>query len=319
MRFGSEIVLLIAGVILLVRPEQAPLAVAAALALGCGPLARAWRGARDTALRSAVLWGFAAVALGVAAQACAAVEPLAAGRPAAGHLAYVSVLAALAGLISVLNARSPGSGAWAILMGLLVLVFLIPWLESFLLLRNAAGLGRLRLDAPWSLFYGLLVVAGVTNYLPTRYGPAALALAAAFALEYLGLAHTEWNAARRGVLWSLVPWFLALAAAIADARALRRAESHSGLESAWLWFRDHWGVVWALRIQERFNRTAESTGWPIRLSWYGVVPAPAAPAAEAASDASPLVVPDAAETTLMSLLRRFATPERLAEHLKSET
>jgi hypothetical protein len=271
------------------------------------------------------------------AQVCAALEPLEVGRPAAGHLQYVSVLAALAGLISVLNARSPGSGAWAILMGLLVLVLLIPWLESFLLLRNAAGLGRLRLVAPWSLFYGLLVVAGVTNYLPTRYGPAALVLAAGFGLEYLALAHTEWNPARRGDAWPLVAWFQALAAALADGRARRRAEARNGLEAVWLWFRDHWGVVWALRIQERFNRAAEAAAWPIRLSWYGVVPVPAGagpersrarqeprppgtrlggPPREGEAPAepgfAPVDVPDDAATTLLGLLRRFATAERLA-------
>jgi hypothetical protein len=303
MRFGAGIVLLAAGVALLIAPEGAPLGVAAALAMALLPLMRAWRGARDTALRSAVVWGFASITVGVIAQVCAALEPLEVGRPAAGHLQYVSVLAALAGLISVLNARSPGSGAWAILMGLLVLVLLIPWLESFLLLRNAAGLGRLRLVAPWSLFYGLLVVAGVTNYLPTRYGPAALVLAAGFGLEYLALAHTEWNPARRGDAWPLVAWFQALAAALADGRARRRAEARNGLEAVWLWFRDHWGVVWALRIQERFNRAAEAAAWPIRLSWYGVVPVSASAGAE---------IPEEAATTLLGLLRRFATAERLA-------
>ena len=51
-------------------------------------------------------------------------------------------------LISVLNARTPGGGAWAILMALLVLVFLIPWLEGAGLRRAPIGLGRLRLDQP---------------------------------------------------------------------------------------------------------------------------------------------------------------------------
>src|SRR5207245_6824908 len=109
-------------------------------------------------------------------------EPTGTGRPLAGHLTYLAVLATLAALVSVLNARTPGGGAWAILMGLLVLVFLIPWLEGPGLVRDARGLGRLRLDAPWTLFYALLVLAGVTNYLPTRYGPTAAWLAAGFAL-----------------------------------------------------------------------------------------------------------------------------------------
>jgi hypothetical protein len=307
MRIGAGLLLSLAGVALFVAPERAPAAVAPALIAACWPLARAWRGARGTALRSAVIWGWVAVVLGVAAQAVAALEPLGSGRPGAGHLAYISVLAALAALISVLNARSPGGGAWALLMGLLVLVFLIPWLEAPGRLRAAHGLGRLRLDAPWSLFYGLLVVAGVTNYLPTRYGPAALWLASGFVLEYLGLARNDWAPARRGILWSAVPWTLAVAAWFAEWRSRRPAEAASGLGATWLWFRDHWGVVWALRVQERFNRAAESARWPSRLGWYGVIPA----------EAGPDCVPDpgskAAEVTLKGLLRRFATAARIDE------
>ena len=59
-------------------------------------------------------------------------------------------------------------------MGILVLVLLIPWLEGPTCSGRPAA-WPLRLDAPWSLFYALLVIAGVTNYLPTRYGPAARA------------------------------------------------------------------------------------------------------------------------------------------------
>jgi hypothetical protein len=293
---------LAAGGALLFAPEHAPAAVALALLTTIGPLRAAWRGARGTALGAAVVWAAAAIVLGIAAQAVALTEPLASGRPGAGHLTYVATLASLAALISVLNARSPGGGAWAILMGLLVLVFLIPWAEDPLLLRHAGGLGHLRLDAPWSFFYALLVVAGVTNYLPTRYGPAALCLAAAFLLEYLGLARTDWTRARRGLVWSVVPWIFAVAVWVAEARAQRPLEARNRLEAIWLWFRDHWGVVWALRVQERFNRTAEALHWPVRLSWFGVVSSPAG--AE---------IPEAAEATLKSLLRRFAEPERLDE------
>jgi hypothetical protein len=308
LRFAVGCLVFLAGGTLVGAPELAPPAVALALATAFWPLVRAWRGARGTALRSAVLWGWVAVVLGLAAQAVGWTEPLSSGRPGAGHLAYLSALATLAFLISVLNARSPGGGAWGILMVLLVLVFLIPWLEGPGLLRNAAGLGRLRLDAPWSLFYGLLVVAGVTNYLPTRYGPAALWLASGFGLEYLGLSQDDWPRARRAVIWSAVPWTLAVAAWVAEGRSRRPDGSRSGLEATWLWFRDHWGVVWALRVQERFNRTAESAGWPCRLGWFGVVPS------ESGSGSGvDLVVPEGAEVTLKGLLRRFATAARLDE------
>src|SRR5947208_1414419 len=81
----------------------------------------------------------------------------------------------------------PGGGAWAFRMGRLGLVSLLSWMEGSGLAVGAGGWDRLRLDSPWTLFYGLLVLAGGTNFLPTRYGPAAACLILAFVLEYLGL------------------------------------------------------------------------------------------------------------------------------------
>ena len=50
------------------------------------------------------------------AQVVALSEPLESGRPWTARVTYLMVLSILAGLISVLGARNPGGGAWAILM-----------------------------------------------------------------------------------------------------------------------------------------------------------------------------------------------------------
>jgi hypothetical protein len=234
------------------------------------------------------------------------VEPLETGRPLAGHLVYLSVLATFAALISVLNARTPGGAAWAILMALLMLVFLIPWLQGPGMARKAQGLNRLRLDAPWSVFYGLVVVAGITNYLPTRYGPAAVGLGLGLVCEFFALTRSDLRLAHGGRLWSVFPWTLAVSIWTARGLAGRGGPTANGLEATWVWFRDHWGVVWALRVQDRFNSTAGSLNWPIRLGWYGMLPAPGIGGEEAAEAAI------LAEPTLRSLLRRFAREDRLA-------
>lgn len=295
-------------------PVDAPPAVLLPLATAAWPLAAAWRGAHGTALRPAVIWAWLALAVGILSQGLAWAEAPGAGRPLAGQLVYVMVLLTFAALVSVLNARRPGDTAWAILMALLVVVFLLPWLEGPGLARKAHGLGRLRLDAPWTIFYGLVVIAGVTNYLPTRYGPAACWLLLGLVLEYLLLTRDEFRLSRGGRLWPAVPWTLAAAVWTAAWRAGRPVRAASDLEAAWLWFRDHWGVVWALRIAERFNRTAESLGWPFRLGWFGVVPV----AAEPVEPPAPGSLPPAAATTLTSLLRRFADPERIAAAGRSD-
>jgi hypothetical protein len=154
----------------------------------------------------------------------------------------------------------------------------------------------LRLDPPWNLFFGLLAVAGVLNYLPTHYGLAALSVGAGLALEWAELVHPAW--ARFGPAF---PWILALAIWLAEARSSGGEAGRNGVERLWFWLRDRWGLVWGVRVLDRFNRAAESSGWPFRLGWHGII------AEGESSDESSA----AAEATLHGLLRRFADRERI--------
>jgi hypothetical protein len=301
-------------------PDHAPAALVPVLLSAVWPWREGWISTAGTALRPALIWAALAIASAVAAQAIGWGEPLAGGRPGAGRLTYLSNLAALAALVSVLNARAPGGRVWAGLMAILILVFLIPWLEGPWRVRRAGGLTLLHLDAPWTIFYWLLVVVGVTNYLPTRFGTAAGWLALGFLLEYLGLTRDDWPASRRAGLWAWSSWALAAAAWSARWSAARVASARTDLEKLWFWFRDLWGVVWALRIQDRFNRTGESKRWPVRLGWFGLEPAASDPEttverpAEAASVA--LADPPNSEALFRGLIRRFAQPQRIAEVLE---
>jgi hypothetical protein len=290
-----------------IDPGRAPLLLFVVLCCSSRPWQFAWNRARGTALRPPLIWVAMSMALSALAQAVAFFEPLEGGRPGAGHLTYLAVLALLAALISVLNARRPGGRVWAGLMVVLVLVFLIPWLEGQTRLRRAQGLTELHLDAPWTIFYALLVAVGVTNYLPTRFGIAACVLGLVFLLEYLGLTRPEWPAQSRAVLWSWIAWTFALSLSIARSSADRAPAARGSCERLWFWFRDHWGVVWALRVQERFNRSADLARWPIRLTWFGL--GPAAPLQPEAPPPEPAQV----EATLRGLIRRFAQPWRLDE------
>jgi len=291
--------------LMVVCPHFGPIAVAAGLVGAVRFWSNAWRAANGTALRGALVWAGFAIGLGILAQLFAIVEPSEGGRPWTARVTYLMTLAALAGLTSVLGARNPGSGAWTVLMALLVVVFLIPWLEISGKVRRGQDAGLVRLDSPWNLFYGLLVVAGVTNYLPTRYGASAAVLGAGLAGEYLGLSHLEWSPGFRSRAWELVAWSLGLSLFLARWQAVRIRSSEDPLNRLWYGFRDHWGVVWALRTSERFNRTAEQARWPFRISWFGHVPADDAGTCEA--DAAM----DQAVRTLRLLVRRFITPGRI--------
>ena len=303
LRSGSILYLIASVVVFLRVPGWAPAWAGFTLLAATWPLVRAWWAARGTALRPAIAWALVAVGLGLIAQIVGNGESFESGRPVAGHWAYLSTISTLAALISVLNARRPGGGAWAILMGMLVVIFLIPWLESTGLTRGAGGWDRLRLESPWTLFFLLLTVAGVTNFLPTRFGAASACAGLALGMAYLGLTRVDWPRAWRGACWSAGPWSLAVAIWAAEIRSRASDRSPPGPDRLWLWFRDRWGVVWALRVQERFQKTAEANRWPCRLTWFGLV---------AVGDETTEVL-EAVEATLKSLLRRFADPSRLEE------
>ncbi len=81
-------------------------------------------------------------------------------------------------------------------------------------------------------------------------------------------------------------------------------------ERLWFWFRDNWGVVWALRVLERFNRAAEVSHWPLRLTWFGLVPLPAQ------EGALPSPSPEELEETFRNLMKRFAEQRRLDEVIR---
>jgi hypothetical protein len=304
-RIATILTLLVGGSLLILMPERAPWPIALTLLLATWPLVRAWRAARGTALRASVIWAGIAVGVGILSQIAAMREPFDSGQPISGHLSYLTTMAAIAMLISVLGARKPGGGAWAILMSLLLLVFLIPWMEGPGLGRGLIGIDRLRLEQPWRIFYGLLVVTGVTNYLPTRYRLAAVALGLGFFAEYRGLTSPSRDPRTLATLWATSPFFLASAFLLADFAAPAALNPPSPLEATWFWFRDHWGVVWALRVLERFNASARAQGWPILLTWHGLEPT-------AIADPDP-GVPEAAEATFKSLLRRFAESGRIDE------
>jgi hypothetical protein len=294
-----------AAVGLITDASWSPAATAVALAAAFGPLRDALAQNRGTALGPPLIWAAASLAAALAAEWVAWGEAPDNGRPSSGLWIYLSTLAALAALASVLNARRPGGGAWAILMIMLVVVFLIPWLEGAWMVRQRDGWDRLRLVFPWNLFLALLIFAGTTNFLFTRHGPSALIALGGFVAAWSALCLTSLDVRLRGALFGWVPWTWAAAIHLAAILTRRSRPEESDLDRMWLWFRDRWGSAWALRIRDRFNATAAASSWPIRLDWNG-----ARRANPSVSDLAE--IPGEAAAVLAGLLRRFADPETLA-------
>jgi len=251
--------------------------------------------------------------LGALSQTIAVFEPIQSGRPWSGHLVYLASLAGLAALVAVLNARRPGNGAWSILMGLMLVVMLIPWLEGVGLARRADPLSRLSLEAPWWWFYLFLAILGTGNYLPTRYGPAALVALFGFVTECLGLAYEPMSGPARGRLWTVSPavWGAAWAGAGLLGSVPERA---NGFNRVWLRFRDHWGAVWAWRVAERFHESSPSAGPEARLSWGGLVE----PESGGETEDRAAATPTEPSRRLGVLLRRFVNRRTVEQWLRED-
>src|SRR5205823_2230615 len=120
----------------------------------------------------------------------------------------------------------------------------------------------------------------------------------------------HWPPSRRAMCWSAGPGLLGVALCLGLGTRNEGTRSGDRLANLWLWFRDHWGVVWALRVRERFNRAAEGAGWPVRLSW----PGPVAPDGGKAG-----AIPEDAVKTLAALLKRFAEPSRIEDASRGDS
>lgn len=243
------------------------------LLIGTGvyPLWRAWSSNQHSSLAHAVIWGVAAW-LGWAGVLTAwTLEEL---QSPARYLALS--LTACAG-IAVLGARRPGVGAWNFVVAGLLAVFLLGLAETGLVGRLQPG---------WLIFLAAVLAVGILNYLPTRMGVAALLLSGGVYLEMRELDRFADNLLPE-LLVAAVPW-VALGASLLAHRA-------SEFDRVWVDFKDRFGAIWALRLQEQFNRSAANAGWPVYLGWEGLK----------GKDDVLLVEREEYLTALLALLKRF--------------
>ena len=237
--------------------------IVTAMATLSGLLAAGWY-LRGTTLRPASIWMIAAVVAVAWVGVVQASEPPEVGGK--HPLAYLAAVMTLCPTIAALGAKRPQHTAWQFIVVTLLAILAMPAAEAWLFLG-----GRLpELHVARQGMMIALVVMGFANYLPTPFAPAAalwslatLVWLAPFVpwLGDLGLARstvTGMTAAAGGVI---AGWM---------AIALQSKPTNS-LDAAWLDFRNMYGVLWSLRVAERFNTTAIANQWPIELQWRGIV------------------------------------------------
>jgi hypothetical protein len=116
---------------------------------------------------------------------------------------------------------------------------------------------------------GTLAVAGL-NYLPTRFGLATLIVAGACAGEFLELNAQATNPDELPLFRGFSHWLVPVACWVAWISKRKDIRSYALFDRNWLQFRDSFGMMWAQRVREQFNRAAANAGWPVILRWSGL-------------------------------------------------
>lgn len=224
--------------------------------IGYYPLARVWWGNRHTSLLQAVNWSIAAWTAWFLCQGI----PRPADAIGIEAPRYVALsLTGCAG-VAVLGARRPHVGVWNFVVLGLLAVMVLPLIEKMMI-------GAESLDPLRKLFLTATLALGVLNYLPTTLAPAAICLGLGCTGEMFMLVDPTWSQRLEvpsAAFIALVPW-------AGWWGWSRTAPSPAEFNRLWLDFRNRYGLVWAQRVREQFNRSAMHSGWPIILYWQGLV------------------------------------------------
>ncbi|MDX1965112.1 MAG: hypothetical protein SFX18_18355 [Pirellulales bacterium] len=227
---------------------------------------------------------------------------------AAGPVRFLMVATTFLPAMAILGAKRPQHGAWQLIVLTLWVTLIWPALESLLL----GWTWELHRQPVRGGFVVILLVVQLSNWLPTRYlGPVALLTAAQTILLWPQLPWSggarlgEWDWPLGVGCLGMVPLLirtqitkppmasaekqtpgltqraaLTLEANV-DAKASRdftpdrfdlAALANTRYAAAWREFRDLYGVVWGLRVQERINEVARLQHWGLELTWAGFVP-----------------------------------------------
>ena len=264
---------------------------------------------RETTLLSAWWWSLGAIsaigAVEIVAGLLGVFSPtgLIAARYAAAVLLFCPVLA-------VLGAKRPQHLAWNFVTISLWAILILPAVEMLLGRRTES----LTLGDARGWFLWALILLTPINFLPTRYWFAALVYTAAQIMALapqLPLPRGRWIADHSAIAAGLLAASL-LGASLVARRATVAA---SNCDRIWFDFRDSFGLLWALRYQERVNAAADAGRWGFYLSWNGLRRASDNILLGALGEEQLLQL----RPTITGLLRRFVSNDWVAARLGDDT
>ncbi len=280
--------------------RDAASAIAAALAAG-SILFGLWNCRRDiaeTTLVSAAMWCAAATIAIAGVELGRAAFPLA--ESWLSPLRFCAAALSFCPFVAVLGAKRPQHLTWNFVVLSLWGIVSLSALTTLAMQRNDHFvLGDAR---AWLLW--VLILMGLVNYLPTRNRFAALLVALGQVILFA--THLP---LMRSIPWltnlpaapSLALFFFAIALAVSK---LGGKPANESFDRLWLDFRDLYGLLWGLRLQERVNAASLAAKWEIELQWNGFP-----------SQGIPAKHREALRQAMTGLLRRFVSHEWIAARL----
>ncbi len=320
--------------------REAAAAIAAALAAG-SILLGLWN-YRPVLAQTTLVW--AAWWSAAAAGAIAGVELARAAFPLADSwlapLRFCAAALSFCPFVAVLGAKRPQHLAWNFVVLSLWGIVSLSALTALVMQRSDRFiLGDAR---AWLLW--VLILMGLINYLPTRNWLTALLVALGQVIlfaPHLPLLRGNLWLANLPAGPSLALFVLAIAVAVTDTSLKRKrrtvrprdsvttasgrkheqrfpslalqagvepvpaSNSSDAFDRLWLDFRDSFGLLWGLRLQERVNAASTAAKWEVELQWQGFGP-----------KGIPAKHREALRQAMTGLLRRFVSHEWIAARLE---
>lgn len=273
------------------------------LAVALAGLACCRRWVRGTTLMAP--WTWAVVSCAVVAGCEAAIGWSARDAQASWvePLRFAAAVSTFCPLMAVLGAKRPQDRAWQAIVLSLWGLLAIPSAEVLLLRAGEP----LYVAPAWSWLMAVLMLVGLLDYLPTRYWSSCLLACAAQGIMLSAhLPLVPYSAGPDGPLIGLACLAAGIWLAVARSGAGRRARAP--IDRVWLDFRDTFGAFWGLRVAERIRASSTRLGWNVTLTWNGV-------STVGDEREIPAETSEAIWNALRSLLRRFVSPEWIAQRL----
>lgn len=187
------------------------------------------------------------------------------------QLWYWAVVLSCCGPISTLGARRPTSRVWTLFI-ILPLILVLGWPAVTAVYVRFPNPVALDIQFPVLMGFGLVLLMGCGNFLGTRYGLSVTLGGTAVSLNLVTVSQwcTEFAAPQLDTLRGISAVMYGLAILHGLRQSSREAISTGRFDDLWFDFRDAFGIVWSIRIQERINQTAHQEKWVARLGSHGM-------------------------------------------------